>query len=65
MKQPTLTRRVYSGPGFDREPLPDWVRIDPAVRILSRSQFPRWAFAAICLALGFLAGVGFVLMVAP
>jgi hypothetical protein len=46
-------------------PLPDWVRIDPAVRILSRSQFPRWAFAAICLALGFLAGVGFVLLVAP
>jgi hypothetical protein len=52
MKQPTLVRRPTGGIGFDREPI-------------DTDRLPRWAFTAICLALGFLAGVAFVLMVAP
>jgi hypothetical protein len=55
MKQPTLTRRRTGGIGFDR------AVIDPN----TRDRWPRWVVAAMSAALGFLAGVAFVLLVAP
>jgi hypothetical protein len=55
MRNPTLTRRRNGGIGFDR------VLID----LDDRTRLPRWAVGSISAAIGFLAGVGFVLMVAP
>jgi hypothetical protein len=47
---PRLIRRIYSGPQFlrDEAPLPDWVHIDPAIRVLSRVRWPIWWSGFLC-----------------